>query len=75
MKVLHAIVCEGVYENKPYRCGRLFVGKYETGHLSPSWVQVQKTTPEIATELVKKVPLDVTLYYDNYKNVIGYKEN
>lgn len=74
-KVLQAIVCEGVYQDKPYRCGRLFVGEYKEKGLSPAWVQVAKCTPEIASELQKKTPCDVVLYYDNYKNVIGYKLN
>lgn len=75
MKVLQAIVCEGVYQDKPYKCGRLFVGQYKANSLSPAWVQVLKCPPEIAVELQKKTPCDVTLYYDNYKNVVSYKNN
>lgn len=73
MKVLQAIICEGTYNEKPYRSGRLLVGKYEKGALSPAWVQVQKCSVDVATEFLKKTPCDAMLYYDNYKNVIGYK--
>lgn len=73
MKVLQAIICEGVYNDKPYRSGRLLVGKYEKGALSPAWVQIQRCDVNVASELQKKVPCDATLYYDSYKNIVGYK--
>lgn len=72
-RITQVHICEGLYDGKPYKNGRLVVASFDDGKISPAWVKVEKTTADIATELRQKIPCDVQLFYDNYKNVVGYK--
>lgn len=72
-RITQVHTCAGVYDGKPYKNGRLVVASYEDGNILPAWIKVERTSAEIAAELATKVPADVTLFYDNFKNVVGYK--
>lgn len=74
--VTNAFVCEGTYNDKAYKNGRLIVANFQKPtDKVPNWVTVAKTTPEIAESLRTVAPIPVTLYYDNFKNVVGYKKD
>lgn len=73
--IVNAFVCEGEYEGKPYRNGRLVQVHYNKDtDKTPAWVSVAKASAEIAEEMRPITPLSATLYYDKYKNVVGYKK-
>lgn len=74
MTILNAIICEGEYEGKPYRNGRLLVGQYDDRSVNPAWVKIYKADVDLTEELRKKLPMKAILYSDLYGNVIGYKE-
>lgn len=74
MTVMNAIICEGEYEGKPYKNGRLLVGQYDGKSVNPAWVKVYKADVDITDELRKKLPCKAILFSDLYGNVIGYKE-
>lgn len=75
MTILNAIICEGEFENKPYRSGRLVVGNYNDKAVNPAWIKIYKADVDLTEELRKKLPCKAILYSDLYGNVIGYKES
>lgn len=68
-----AYIVEGVYQEKPYKSGRLIALHYNDQNAkNPAYVQVLKCKADLVQSLRGKCPIvNATVYYDQYKNIVS----
>lgn len=71
--LIHATRIHGeIEEGKPYTSGRLYLGVYPDGAQVPAYTYVQKCRPDLVSKIAPETGKAVNLYFDQYKNVIGF---
>lgn len=73
--IVDAFVCRGTYEGKPYENGRLVIAEYENvKDPVPKYIYIAKSDAHTAAELKKHTPCQATLYYDQFRKVVGFNK-
>lgn len=73
--IVDAFVCKGVFEGKPYENGRLVIAEYDSvKDTTPKFIYIAKSDAATAAELKKHTPCQATLYYDQFKKVVGFNK-
>lgn len=70
--LIHSTRIHGDFDGKEYTSGRLYLGVYPEGAQVPNYTFIVKCPANVATDIKAYVGKPVKLYYDQFKNVVGF---